>query len=202
MSEITRLDVQAKNKKRANVYLDNKFFCGLELETVLRYSLKVGIEISPEKLEEIQADSEKAVAYNKTLNLISKRIKTEKEVKDYLKQKGYVNKIITEVVQKLKEYNFINDQRYVKSYITSHINSSGKLKLKQELYNKGISKKLIEDAIENLQNQTEVIVRLKEKYMKNKEDNYKNKQKLTRYLLSKGFTYDDIARATEIEGEY
>lgn len=80
MKEITKLQVQAKDKNRVNVYLDNQFFGGLDMETAVKYNLKVGSCISEQKLEEIQFESEKRTAYNKALKLLNIRRKTQKEI--------------------------------------------------------------------------------------------------------------------------
>ena len=42
MSDITAITPQVKDKERCNIYVDGKFYCGLKLETALRYRLKAG----------------------------------------------------------------------------------------------------------------------------------------------------------------
>ena len=100
MNKITDIKPQVKTPTRCNIYLDNAFYCGLELETVMRYRLKIGTEIEKEKLDEIQADSEKSRAFDKALNFISRSKKTEKQVRDYLTTKGYLDKTIDGVIEK------------------------------------------------------------------------------------------------------
>ena len=80
MKTITELKIQAKDKNRVNLYLDGKFFCGLDLETTVKNRLRIGTIITEEKLEEIQVESEKQTAYTKALKLVSVRYKTQKEV--------------------------------------------------------------------------------------------------------------------------
>ena len=193
MKTITQIKIQANDKNRVNLYLDNKFYCGLDLETVVKNSLKVGTIISEERLESIQLESEKQVAYNKALKLISVRYKTQREVEKYLYEKGYLAQVVYYVVSKLNEYHYIDDQRFVNSYIASHKNIYGKLKLKQQLMQKGISEKLVDEALEDEEfEQSEQISKLAEKYMKNKEDSKENYIKLFRYLMGKGFEYEEI----------
>ena len=194
MKEITKLQAGVKDKQRVNLYLDNKFFCSLDMETVVKYNLKAGIIISEEKLSEIQLESEKQTAYNKALKLVSVRYKTQKEVQDYLYNKGYLPAVVAYAIKKLNEYHFIDDERYVDSFIASHKNTMGKLKLKQLLFAKGVSENLINEKLEDDFEQTEQIKILAEKYMRTKENNYANKQKLARYLMGKGFEFDDIKK--------
>ena len=79
MKTITQIKIQNGDKNRVNLYLDGKFFCGLELETAVKNGLKVGTIITEEKLSQIQSESEKQVAYLKILKLISVRYKTQRE---------------------------------------------------------------------------------------------------------------------------
>ena len=201
MQTITELKVQAKDKNRVSLYLNNKFYCGLDLETIVKNQLKVGTIIDEQKLINIQAESEKQTALSKVLKLISTRYKTQKEVENYLYQKGYLPQVVYFVIEKLNEYHYIDDERYTDSFIASH-KSFGKLKLKQQLLQKGISQSIINDKLENEDfDQTDEIVRLAEKYMKNKEDTKENYIKLFKYLMSKGFEYETIKNALKKEVE-
>ncbi len=196
MVVITKIEVQKKDKNRANLYLDNKFFCGLDLETVVKYNLKQGTIITEERLQEIQLDSEKQSALSKATKLISTRYKTQREVEKYLYEKGYVSQVVYFVLSKLIEYHYIDDERYANSYISAHKSKYGRLMLKQQLLLKGVDEKIINNALnsEEFEQSTE-IQNLAEKYMKNKEDTKENYQKLIRYLMNKGFDFDEIKRS-------
>jgi len=193
MKTITKLVVQKNDNNRVNLYLDDKFFCGLELETAVKNSLKVGTIITEEKLTKIQQESEKHTAYNKALKLISTRYKTQREVEKYLYDKGYLAPTVYYVVSKLNEYHYIDDERYIQSYIASHKSSCGKLKLKQQLLLKGINESLIDVALnEDEFEQNSEILHLAEKYMKNKENTKQTYIKLFKYLMNKGFEFDEV----------
>ena len=100
MKKITDIKTQVKTPTRCNIYLDNAFYCGMELETIMRHRLKIGTEIDPEKLAEIQAESESIRALDKALNFISRSQKTKKQVKEYLEKKGYLSSVIDVVLDK------------------------------------------------------------------------------------------------------
>jgi regulatory protein len=193
MSIITQIKIQAKNKNRVNVHLDGKFFCGLAVEAVVKHSLKVGSEVSEQELELLQFESDKQMAFSKVLNLISKSPKTKKQIYDYLKNKGYAQKTIEYVISKLEEYNYINDAVYAKNYVNFNINSKGVRRLRQELMLKGVNAKIIDEALASIDFQEEVVERLANKYMLNKQKNQKNYAKLYAYLTRRGFSYDQIA---------
>ncbi len=193
--KITKLEVQKKNKNRVNLYLNEEFYCGLALEAVVKYNLKVGQEIEEQKLEFLQTDSEREIAQNKAISYISKYQKTEKELKDYLIKKGFDEEIVFEVIKKLKEYSFVDDDIYAKNFIKSKSKRSGKRKLSFELKKRGIDENLINENIKEYADDSETILPLCEKYLKNKPRDYKTKQKAYRFLSSRGFVSEDIISA-------
>ena len=88
MAKITAIEVQKKDKKRYNLFLDGEFFSGVSMETVLTHHLNVGDELEQKELGNIIFLSEKEKALNKALDYLSKTIKTRRQIKDYLTKKG------------------------------------------------------------------------------------------------------------------
>lgn len=199
MDLVTEIKVQAGDKSRVSLFLNDKFCCGLDMQTVVKNGIKVGTYIDQKKLEELQLQSEKQTAYTKALKLISTRYKTQKEVETYLYQKGYLPPVVCYVVGKLVEYRYVDDERYVDSFVASHKNTCGKLKLKQMLLQKGIKLALVEQKLSEDLEQSEQIVALAQKYMKTKENTKQNLAKLYNYLLGKGFEYEQIKQAIKQE---
>ena len=136
MKKITDVKPQVKTPTRCNIYLDNAFYCGLELETVMRHRLKIGDEISPGRLDEIQAESESLRALDKALGFISRSQKTKKQVADYLVRKGYTEKTIEVVLGKMSAYKFVNDQNYSNEYFRQASKYKGKRLIYSELKRK------------------------------------------------------------------
>ncbi len=193
--EITKIEIQKKNKNRVNLYLDNEFNCGLSLEVVVKYGLKEGKEINQELLDFLCNSSEKEVAMNKAISYIARYQKTEKEIKEYLFKKGFGDEISQDVIKKLKEYNFIDDDLYAQNYIKYKTKSVGKRKLAYELRKKGIKENLIDNNIDIYSQDSDSVLLVAEKYLRKKPRDIKTKQKAYRYLLSRGFMSEDIIRA-------
>ena len=188
--EITKIEIQKSNDERANLYLDEKFFSGISLELVVKEHLKVGMEIDENKLSELILEDEKGKALAKAVKYIGSNLKTEKQLRDYLKKKEYNSVTIDYVMDKLKEYDYLNDENFAKAYILTYSKKYGKLKLKSQLKMKGIKESIIENLLEDVQSDSIDLVA--KKYMKNKELNYENLQKLMRFLYSRGYEFDDI----------
>ena len=188
--EITKIEIQKNNDERANLYLDEKFFSGISLELVVKEHLKVGMEIDESKLSELILEDEKGKALAKSVKYIGSNLKTEKQLRDYLKKKDYNPTTIDYVIDKLKEYDYLNDENFAKAYILTYSKKYGKLKLKSQLKMKGIKESIIENLLEDVQSDSIDIVA--KKYMKNKDLTYENLQKLMRFLYSRGYEFDDI----------
>ena len=194
MAEIT--NITKNGKDRYGIYLDGSFFCHLKSETIVKNCLQVGTNLSEDKLEELQLQNEKLIAFDKAVNFLS-GIKSEKQVKDYLYQKGYRAKTVNYVLGKLKEYNYINDEVFAKFYIQNYNKKKGLRLLKFELSTKGVKDEIIEKVLENFDDNDETILQLAEKYLKNKERDKKTAVKLTNHLFSKGFTFDKINKVVK-----
>ena len=50
MAEITSIEPQVKDKRRCNVYVDGRFYCGIKLEVAIKYHLKAGMHIEKRSL--------------------------------------------------------------------------------------------------------------------------------------------------------
>ena len=102
-----------------------------------------------------------------------------------------------QILQLLKNEGFIDDERYVQSYIRGKINTKqwGMQKIRLGLLQKGISKDLIDKYIEKItpQQYTDNIQTTIHKWIQNHGPVTKeNITKLYRHLMTKGFTYEEI----------
>lgn len=192
MIEITDITEQ-KNKSRRNLFVENKFYCGIELETLLKHNIKIGTEFEEEELENILIESESIVAFNKALKYLTKGLKSEFEILNYLKNKGFIDKVIDIVMEKLRQYNYINDEYVCESYVNFYKQKYGKNKIKQGLLLKKIDEETI-DKFLNYCEDEEKVNKLIEKFLKNKTRDFKTKQKLINNLLYKGYSYDEVIK--------
>ena len=191
-----------KREERYNLFLDGEFYSGLELETIVKYKLKHGQDISKESIDEILNESQSSYAFNKALKYLSKSMKTENEVIDFLKSKKIRYDAIVLAIDQLKQYDYINDEIYINSYVNFYKSRYGKNKIKQNLIQKGLDRELVEenmdyDEKENL----DFLVNEIKKQSKNQAIDLKMKQKIIRNLTYKGYNYDTIKSAFNSLGE-
>ncbi len=203
MNEITAITPQVKDKRRCNIYIDGRFYCGLTLETTVKNRLKVGQVIPPEKLSQIQLESEKDTAFDKALTHISATRKTEKQIRDFLAKKGYLVAVSDYVVEKLNGYGFLNDGEYAESYVEFAVKKKGVRRIRAEMRGKGLSEADVEAALENVDEETQAqaAYEILQKYMRNKTSDVPTLQKAAKYLIGKGFEYDVVKSALRAFGE-
>ena len=193
MPKITDMQIQKNNKTRANVYIDGEFAFALEMLTVMKLGLKIGQEVSQERLAEAVFDSEKSVAFEKAMGYLGRGMKTAKQMRDYLERKTYAPEVVDYVLRRLKDYHYIDDEQYAKLYVEHNSSTKGERRLKQELVSKGIAVSLAEQHSQlDSEQALSDAQRLADKYMKNKPHDVKTLQKLQRYLLSRGYGYDIV----------
>ena len=140
-----------KNQDRVNIYIDEKFFMAIYKELVFTFNLKKGDNIEEDNLRQILKDEMFLKGKNKALNILSKASQSEKKIREKLVD-DFEEDVIDEVIEFLKKYNFINDNELASKIVNTNVNLNkyGKNKIKQNLYNKGIEKSAIDEALSEI----------------------------------------------------
>lgn len=192
MPIITSISVQEKNKKRCNLFIDGDFYAGILIESALKHGLKKGLELSEKDLSSIVFDSNRSEALTISIAYATKSLKTKKQVMTYLFNKGFSDEIVWFCIDKLKEYKYIDDCEYAKRYIESTSKNQGKRLAEYKLMMKGIKKDDISSAFDECDiPQKNNALLVAEKHIKNKDKTKENLAKTYRYLIGRGFSYEE-----------
>ena len=100
MPKITKLEVQKKNKERFNLYLDNEFEMGIDIDTLVKFNLKKGQVLEPSDMEQIQKHDHYRRGLNDAIQFLSYRKRTEKEVRQHLSK----NEVSEGAIQQVIDY--------------------------------------------------------------------------------------------------
>jgi regulatory protein len=202
MAVITKITIQQKNKDRYNIFMDygkgEEFAFSVDSDVLIKHQLKKGMEIDDFSFIEIQYQDDIRKAYSKAIFYLSRRMRSEKEIKDHLRQKEIVEPIIQEVIHKLLAQNYINDQEFAFAYARTQMNTTDKGPdiIKSELREKGIEKTIIEMVLEefSFDLQLEKAIKLCGKNIKKNAKDSKRiiQQKLEQLLQRKGYSFDVI----------
>ena len=205
---ISRLSVNLKRPNKINLFVDGKFVGVLSQETVAKYALYKDKLITEQDLEEI-LKQEAVYDYKvKVIELINKRPRSEKELRQYLEQKfaraqkmssSLTEEIIETIISELKQKQYLNDAEFASWWIDNRNQFRGRSRaeLQQELYKKGIDREIIENSLQNqVINEQEIIKELLNKKLKSLAGKglsvRQQQQKAIAYLLRKGFAWEEI----------
>ena len=183
---------------RYRLFVDDNFEGVFEAEVLARYNLKTGQEIDETFLNALKIENGDFACFDRGLGLLEHGMKSQKQVFDYLKGKGYPIPCIEKAIAKLADYGYINDLAFASEYVRLYSQKDGKRKIEFALKAKGVDEEVISQAIENNlteETQDETCLNLAKKKAKNLELDAKGRQKLYTYLAGKGFDFETIKRA-------
>jgi regulatory protein len=155
-------------------------------------SKKSGGGTSKKQAEKPQ--KEKPSAFLTAANYLAKGLKTEREVRSKLKARGYPRAEVEDAVKKLKEYRYIDDFEYARTYVSEYGQKFGATLIKQKLSQKGVDASLVQSALSELPegSETELCRKTAENYIAKRRLQKTDRAKAANYLYSKGFSWDDI----------
>lgn len=198
MNIIEMMKVNRLKKNKNGLYeilIENELLI-LDEETIIKYRLLEGKEISSQELSIIKLEDEINVLVNKSFDYAFRYKKSTNEVRRYLSSKDISAEIIDKVVNSLIERKLIDDYKLSKDIAASLArNSNGKLMIKEKLRQRLFNQSQIDDAIDNIDEQdyedgkNKLIIKLERKYSK-EEENIK-KIKIKKQLYAHGYKLDD-----------
>lgn len=201
--KVTDIEAQKKNAERVNVYINDEFAFPCSLELVYKYGLQKGKVVQEENLKAIAEEDSFLMGKSYALRCIERTYKSEVQVKDKLIAKGYEEKVIIRVIDFMKSYEFIDDNRYAEAYIKEKMRTSGRNKIKFALSKKGIAENIIQEKLEVLlkSGEKEVALVLGEKkliqLMKSEKDRNKLYKKLGDFLVRSGYSFDIVSEVVQ-----
>lgn len=140
-------------QNKYEVTLSNNESVLLYDDIILKYELLTKKEIDNQKLKEIILDNSKYDVYYAMLKDISKKFRTEKELRT--KFKDYDNEVVDYAIKRLKNEKYLNNELYIRAYINDAINLKliGPNKIINNLLNLGFEKSEIEEYLEVIDNE-------------------------------------------------
>lgn len=153
---------------------------------------------------------------NKAISFLSRRPRSEKEVRDNLLKKKAPPEVVDQIISWLKERKFLNDEEFARWWIEqrARFRPKGQRMIRIELKQKGITEDVINAAITNqessqsegldeqtgISNDEEMARKLVEKKISKykhlpKQEIY---QKLGAFLARRGFDWETIKKTIDI----
>jgi regulatory protein len=197
---ISSISIQKKNKERYSLFADDEFLLGVAEQTLLKFNLTKGVEITPSLFRKLQREEGRFAVKSYFLNLLSRRDHARKELLDKARKKDYPTEVIENVLDELEEKKFINDRNFAKKYASEkyRLKKWGPLKIQSYLYKKGVSKKIAHQSIEKVfknerldETFLTLVLTRKNRFLK-EDDPFKRKKKVFDNLARRGYYASDI----------
>jgi regulatory protein len=214
---ITKLEQQKKSTSRLNLYIDNQFLAGISSNTLTKFNLYKGKEITQKELNEILHQELKQRFLDRAVSYLIRAPKTESHLRRYLNELKYKKKgqwydedieinfeqIFNEIIDYLKDIKLLDDEKFAQLFVESRIKNKprGKFVLVSELISKGVDKEIARKVCDELiEDEYDILKRTFYKKYKSYNLDLSDSKKIS-YLQRKGFSYDLIKKFAESESE-
>lgn len=208
------LRLRSGSSRRFNIYLDGEFAFGADEDLVVDWRLVPGKALDTSLVERLLFETEVGKLMERMYRLFNLRLRSEKEVRDYLRNLSFKRKVkgqeeISEtalelLINKLKQKGLLSDEQFAKAWVQSRrrTKKKGKIALKAELYQKGINRDLIEEVLEE-ESTPESEKQLAQQALVKKMKVWKSlpllefRKKSYEFLLRRGFEYEVVWEVIE-----
>ncbi len=198
MFKITDIKPQKRDTQRLNVYLDGEF--GFGVARAVAPWLKIGKELSREEIEGLQAKDEAEKAYQRALNYLSYRERSEEEVCGNLRKHDFPDTAIEEVLERLRRNTLLSDKRFAEKWVENRdaFHPRSRRALAMELRQKGISSSIIDEVLTEVDDHKMAYNAAQKKLRRLQDLEWPEfRKKLHGYLGRRGFSYGVTAEVTK-----
>ncbi len=148
---ITAIKSQERDQERVNIFVDGEFAFAVAAELAVLEDLRIGAEITPERIAELQIKDEQSKAVNSALVLLTTRPRSVKEIRTRLKQKGFSEPAIDAALTRVEGWNYVDDAAFARFWVENREANRprGRRLLEQELRDKGVDREIVRAAIDD-----------------------------------------------------
>ncbi len=200
--KIEKYELTKKNSY--NIYLSNGEVITLNERVITKNELLLRKEINSELYDKLKYENNIYDAIDKAIKYISVRLRSTKEIKDYLIKKGYSLDVVEAAIKELLNNKYLNDDIFTKAYIKDKLTftSKGDYKIKMELVQLGIDNNIIESNIAMI-DEDMLINRIKKSIEKDIKTNKKYKgivlkNKIYNHLITQGYSKEKVLNVINI----
>lgn len=193
-----KLSIKEGKANKIHIYVDEEYRATVDSDYWYSEKYRNYKEINDEELTELLDAVSFRRAYNKGLDLLSRRPHGTKELIKKLCEKGHEKESAEKACDRLLELGLLNDEEFARILANELYERKGYgvKRIKQELAFRGIDREIAENAIESLDidTQTRIILVIEKKYI-SKINDEKGRKRAIDGLLRLGYSYSDIKSA-------
>lgn len=199
---VTRVSPQQATAERMNIYLDGKYAFSMSLRALAEQPVSVGDHLSTADIERLRNADEPDRATNAALNLLAHRGRSERELRQRLRQKGFTQAAIDETIRRVVDWGYLNDERFAASWVEQRSSSKPRSRraLAHELREKGVDRELITHAIDeaDIDEAADAKRLAADKWRKERAQPLdKRRQRTAGYLARRGYSWQIAKQAID-----
>jgi regulatory protein len=191
MRKITAIEAQKKNPNRVSISLDDEYAFGLS--RLVAAWLKVGQELSDEKIAQLQTADGREVAMQRAMRFLGYRPRAVREVRAHLEKHETPEAVIIEVLERLQAAGLLNDQQFAQAWVEnrSTFRPRSRRALAVELRQKGLADEVVEEVLAEGVDEEALAVEAARKYARKARglEWPEFRQKVGGFLGRRGFSY-------------
>lgn len=200
MKKITSLEPEKGRKQRVRVYLDGRAALRLEVEVALKEGLSVGRELTDDEISRLTSLNQYHKCFNAALHFLSFRPRSESEVKERLKRRGFPESDIESVTNKLRQEGLVDDVAFAGFFRENreHFSPRSQRMMAVELARKGVPAGIIDAAVTGIDDSESAYRAASGKAERLPHTDYQGfRRRLGGYLKRRGFSYEVINTTIE-----
>ena len=198
---VTRLAAQRNDPNRVSVFIDGAFAFGLHVDVLVEHGVAKGQTLTVEEQERLIAADRVRRAFTAALDYLSHRARTAHEVERRLLDRGYGEAAAAHTVERLRTLGYLDDDAFAREYVQARFRARGygPRRIQADLRRRGVPAPLIEAALQEHLEEDAVLeaarrhAAKRHRRLAGEPDPRKRRQKLSAFLVRRGFSYD-VAR--------
>ncbi len=200
MKKVTAIRAGRRQGKRVNVFLDGRFAFSLETEVAVKQGLGVGQELSEGDVEALTRSDLFQRCLNAALRYLDYRPRSEIELRERLRRRGFNGDNVEAVVARLRERGLVDDLAFAQFWKDNRqsFRPRSRWLTALELRQKGVPDDIINQVVADVDDEDSAYRAAQSRAHHLPSSDYQGfHHRLSEYLKRRGFGYRVITHTVE-----
>ena len=189
-------ELKHTDKGRVQLCLNDEKKLWLYAAEARQLSLEEGVALSEEQYQKLLHEIIGKRAVKRAMHLLERQGRTEYQLREKLLQSEYPAEAVEDAVSYVKQYHYVDDERYARVFIRSHQEKRSKRRIRQDLMRRGVSDDIIDLCMEeeyDTSERAQIKELLAKKSFSPDTADWQEYGRIYRFLLRRGFSGSDIS---------
>lgn len=192
---ITKVEAVKRQPGRYRIEVNGEEAFTVHEDVLVKFRLIKGAVLTDALQRDVLAEEEQHAAYRHAVRYLGRAMRSSKQIRDKLQEKGYAPGLIRQVIQQLTDQGYVDDAAYAAALARQRLNQNrkGRLWIRHELAQSGIDKEQAERVLQEIDpdDEREQAMQLaRKRWPSIKGDGRTRRHKLYAYLMRRGYPAD------------